>query len=156
MTTNEALIKRISERARELFDSKQHNCAESVFMALNEALDGGLAPETAKRIATGLGGGLGASGGTCGALTGGVLGIGLIAKSDDAIARKKTLYPLAAGLQDRFRERFGSIDCRDLTRDLTNDRRVLCRAITAAATEMCAEMLLTAEDTPSDTEQMKG
>ena len=142
MTKNEDIIQSISKRARELFDSKQHNCAESVFMALNEALDGGLAPETAKRIATGLGGGLGATGGTCGALTGGVLAIGLIAESDDAIARKKTIYPLAAGLQTRFRERFGSIDCRDLTRDMDDERRKHCSFITAAAAQMCATMLL--------------
>ena len=142
MTKNEDMLQSITKRARELFDSKQHNCAESVFMALNEALDGGLAPETAKRIATGLGGGLGASGGTCGALTGGVLAISLIAKSDDTRTRKKTIYPLAAVLQDRFRERFGSCDCRDLTRDITGDRRALCSAITAAAAEMCAEILL--------------
>ena len=145
MTTNEAMIQSITKRAHELFDSKQHNCAESVFMALNEAFDGGLAPETAKRIATGLGGGLGATGGTCGALTGGVLAIGLIAKSGDAIERKKTIYPLAAGLQDRFRERFGSIDCRDLTRDMGDERRQHCSSITAAAAKMCAEMLLDAK-----------
>ena len=145
MTTNEAMIQSIAKRARELFDSKQHNGAESVFMALNETLDGGLTPETAKRIATGLGGGLGATGGTCGALTGGVLAIGLIAKSDDAIARKKTLYPLAAGLQDRFRERFGSSDCRDLTLNMGDERRKHCSSITAAAAEMCAAMLLDAK-----------
>jgi len=145
MTKNEAIIQSITERARELFDSKQHNCAESVFMALNEALDGGLTPETAKRIATGLGGGLGATGGTCGALTGGVLAIGLIAASDDAIARKKTIYPLAADLQDRFRERFGSSDCRDLTRDMGDERRKHCSSITAAAAQMCATMLLKAK-----------
>ena len=123
MTKNEDLIQSISKRARELFDSKQHNCAESVFMALNEAFDGGLAPETATRIATGLGGGLGASGGTCGALTGCVLALGLLAKSDDALVRKKTIYPLAADLQKRFIERFGSCDCRDLTRDMGDERR---------------------------------
>ena len=52
MTKNEDRIQSIAKQARELFDSKQHNCAESVFMALNEAFDGGLSPETAKRIAT--------------------------------------------------------------------------------------------------------
>ena len=145
MNENEGVIRKISQRARELFDSKKHNCAESVFMALNEALDGGLAPETAKRIATGLGGGLGATGGTCGALTGAVLALGLLAEGDPAVVRKKTIYPLAAGLQDRFRQRFGSSDCRDLTRDMGNERRKHCSSITAAAAEMCAEMLVDAQ-----------
>jgi C_GCAxxG_C_C family probable redox protein len=149
MPKNEDIIQSITERARELFDSQQHNCAESVFMALNEALDGGLAPETAKRIATGLGGGLGATGGTCGALAGGVLAIGLIAKSDEANARKKTIYPLAAGLQKNFRERFGSCDCRDLTRDMGDERRKHCSSITAAAAQMCAEILLENRNCPA-------
>ena len=142
MTAHEALVRKISQRASELFESKQHNCAESVFMALNEVLGGGLAPETAARIATGLGGGLGASGGTCGALTGGVLALGLLAECDSAVLRKKTIYPLAADVQERFRQRFGSSDCRDLIRDSTGDRKTLCSSITATAAEMCAEILL--------------
>lgn len=142
MAESDVVIRRIRERARELFDSKEYNCAESVFMALNEALNGGLAPETARRIATGFGGGLGASGGTCGALTGGVLALGLLAECDPAVLRKKTIYPLAAGLQDRFRERFASSDCRDLISDISGDRRTFCSAIAAATAEMCAEILL--------------
>lgn len=152
MTKNEALIQNVSKRARELFDSKQHNCAESVFMALNEVLDGGLAPETAKRIATGLGGGLGASGGTCGALTGCVLALGLLAECTTAVLRKKIIYPMAAELQDRFREHFESSDCRDLTRDMGNERRKHCSSITAGAAALCAEILLSAKDTPSNIE----
>jgi len=145
LTPTENQVNAVCERARELFDSKQHNCAESVFMAVNEVFNGGLDQATAARIATGLGGGLGATGGTCGTLTGGVLAIGLIAASDIAIARKKTIYPLAADLQDRFRERFGSSDCRDLTRDMGDERRKHCSSITAAAAQMCATMLLKAK-----------
>jgi len=132
----------VCERARELFDSKQHNCAESVFLAINEVFNGGLDQATAARIATGLGGGLGATGGTCGALTGGVLAIGLIAGADPAVARRKKIYPLAAALQERFTQRFGTICCRDLTRDISVERRIHCSPITAGAAALCAEILL--------------
>jgi C_GCAxxG_C_C family probable redox protein len=140
------------ERARELFNSKHHNCAESVFLAINEVFKGGLAPETAARIATGLGGGLGATGGTCGALTGGVLAIGLIAGADPAVSRRKKIYPLAAVLQKRFIHRFGTICCRELTRNLTVERRAHCSAMTAAAAEMCADILLKDREHSTQTE----
>ena len=98
MDRNETLIGNTRTRARDLFDSKQYNCAESAFQALNETFGGGLKLETAARIATGLGGGLGATGGTCGALTGCVLALGLLAECDPEVLRKKTIYPLAADL----------------------------------------------------------
>jgi hypothetical protein len=91
MTKKEKLVPAAHDRASELFDSKKHNCSESAFLALNEVLNGGLEPQTAAHIATGLGGGLGASGGTCGALTGCVLALGLLAEEDPAIPRKKII-----------------------------------------------------------------
>ncbi len=135
-------IDTVRTRARELFDSKKHNCAEAVFLAVNDVLSGGLEPGTAARIATGLGGGLGATGGTCGALTGGVLAIGLIAGTGPDSSRRATIYPLAAALQERFKKRFGSCICKQLTHGITCDRRVHCSPITAGAAAMCAEILL--------------
>ena len=142
MTDNNTLIEKAGKRAYELFDSKRYNCAESTFLALNEVLGGELEPEIAARIATGLGGGLGASGGTCGALTGCVLAIGLYARCDPKQLRKKTVYPLASDLQERFREQFGSNCCRNLIQDLGDERRAYCRGVTSPAVAMCAEMLL--------------
>lgn len=152
LTPTENQVDAVYERARELFDSKQHNCAESVFLAINEVFNGGLDQATAARIATGLGGGLGATGGTCGALTGGVLAIGLIAGADPSVSRRKKIYPLAAALQERFTQRFGTICCRDLTRDITVERRIHCSPITAEAAAMCAEILL--EDLNSPAKKM--
>ena len=142
MSETKDLINAAGKRARELFESKQYNCAESSFLALNEVFGGGIEPQTAARIATGLGGGLGASGGTCGALTGCVLAIGLLADSDPEHLRKKTIYPLAADLQKRFQKRFGSCRCSDLTRDMGDERRAYCKGITSVAAALCAEMLL--------------
>jgi C_GCAxxG_C_C family probable redox protein len=142
MTDNTELIEKAGKRAYELFDSKKYNCAESTFLALNEVLSGELEPEIAARIATGLGGGLGASGGTCGALTGCVLAIGLLADCDPEKLRKKTIYPLASDLQERFREQFGSSCCKELIRDKGDERRAYCRSLTSTAAALCAEMLL--------------
>ena len=41
LTPTKNQVNAVCERARELFDSKQHNCAESVFMAVNEVLTAG-------------------------------------------------------------------------------------------------------------------
>lgn len=142
MNEHEALIAHTGKRARELFDSKQHNCAESTLMALNELFGEGLEPQTAARIATGLGGGLGASGGTCGALTGCVLALGLFAECAPDVVRKKTIYPLAADLQKRFIKQFGSCCCKDLIRNSGDERRAYCRGVTSTAAALCAEMLL--------------
>jgi len=142
MSETKDLISAAGKRARELFESKQYNCAEASFLALNEVFCGGIEPQTAARIATGLGGGLGASGGTCGALTGCVLAIGLIADSDPEHLRKKTVYPLASVLQERFQKQFGSCCCRDLIRDKGDERRAYCRGITSVAATLCAEILI--------------
>jgi len=142
LTPTEHQVNAVRERARELFDSKKHNCAESVFLAVNEVFNGGIEPGAAARIATGLGGGLGATGGTCGALTGGVLAIGLIAGADPAVARRKKIYPLAATLQERFTQRFGTTCCRELTRDISGNRRAHCSTMTTEAAAICADILL--------------
>ena len=152
MTKKEKLVHAAHDRARELFDSKKHNCSESAFLALNEVLNGGLEPQTAAHIATGLGGGLGASGGTCGALTGCVLALGLLAEEDPTLPRKKRIYPMAAGLQESFRERFGSCCCRDLTRDKGDEQRAYCSTLVAVAAEMCAAILLEDKKTPAEQE----
>ncbi len=152
MTEKEKLVRSVSQRARELFESKKHNCSESAFLALNEVLDGGLEPQNAAHIATGLGGGLGASGGTCGALTGSVLALGLLANEDPDIPRKETIYPMAAKLQEDFRERFGSCCCRDLTKDMGDEQRSHCSTITAEAAALCAAMLLEKNNSPAGEE----
>ena len=142
MNENEKKIANARKRARELFGSQEYNCAESAFLTLNEVFGGELKPETATRIATGLGGGIGGTGGTCGAVTGCVLALGLLAECDPNVLRKKTIYPLAADLQKRFRKRFGSCNCRDLISDKGDKRRAYCRGVTATAVALCAEMLL--------------
>ncbi len=66
----------IAERSEALF-RQGFCCAESVLQAVAESR--GIQSELIPRIATGLCGGIGRSGGICGAVSGGVLGINVVA-----------------------------------------------------------------------------
>jgi len=99
-----------------------HNCAQAVLSVYAERY--GLDQATAMRIATGLGGGVGRMGGTCGTLTGAALVIGLElgpARAEDRQAKERT-YVATRLLQERFIDRHGGNQCRDLLeKDLSKD-----------------------------------
>ena len=76
----------------------------------------GLDRETALRVAGAFGAGMARTGGTCGAVTGALMVIGLTyAKTvqGDDDSRERT-YALAQEFMDAFRERNGSLLCREL------------------------------------------
>jgi C_GCAxxG_C_C family probable redox protein len=76
----------------------------------------GLERELALRVAGAFGGGMARMGETCGAVTGALMAIGLkygMTQAKDEKARDKT-YKLAQEFATRFKERHGSIVCRDL------------------------------------------
>ncbi len=106
-------------RAYEL-ERTYHGCAQCVLAALMETL--GITDRAAFRAASALGGGVGlTTEGTCGALTGGVMAIGLLHgreldRLDDPERRRMTAYALAARLQRRFVEAYGSATCQDIHR----------------------------------------
>ncbi len=98
------------------------NCSQSVLTvyAGRYGLDEGLA----MRIATGLGGGVGRLGGVCGTLTGAalVLGLELGPRTRNGQACKDATYVATRWLQQRFIERHGSSQCRELLeKDLSID-----------------------------------
>ncbi|MHB8846257.1 MAG: C-GCAxxG-C-C family protein [Nitrospirota bacterium] len=76
----------------------------------------GLDRETALRVAGAFGAGMARTGETCGAVTGGLMVIGLkhakMRKDDDD--GRELSYALAQEFMDAFRERHGSLLCRDL------------------------------------------
>ena len=89
-------------------------CSEAVFTAF--AGDLGLDEGTARRIATAFCGGVGHLGEICGAFSGACMAIGLArgrAESGDA-ARKEETYRLVRRFEERFREAYGAVRCRDL------------------------------------------
>lgn len=90
------------------------SCAEAMLAAYGPEL--GLDERTAVKLTSGLGGGMGLMGGTCGALVGAYLALGLhYGVTDPAdIYGRQNVYMLVQECAERFRERLGSTQCRDL------------------------------------------
>lgn len=101
-----------SENAVELFN-KGLNCSQSVFAFFSE--DYGLNREFALKIGCGFGGGV-RSGEICGAVSGAVMVIGLKYGNGciEDMESKANCYSKTSEFLDKFRERNGSIVCRDL------------------------------------------
>jgi C_GCAxxG_C_C family probable redox protein len=90
------------------------NCSQSVLSVFADRY--GLDESMAMRIASGLGGGLGRMGGVCGTLTGAALVLGLEQGPRTRAGRtaKEATYDATRRLQERFIERHGSSQCREL------------------------------------------
>ncbi len=98
------------------------NCSQSVLTVFAGRY--GLDESLAMRIATGLGGGVGRMGGVCGTLTGAALVLGLDSgpRTRNGKAAKEATYVATRWLQQRFIERHGSTQCRELLeKDLSSD-----------------------------------
>ena len=95
-----------AEKAESLFTSGC-NCSQAVFVAFADEL--GLDEELARRIACGLGGGVGRMREVCGAVSGAALVLGMRHGPD-----KMAAYPVIQDFCAKFKEKFGSIICRDL------------------------------------------
>ncbi len=136
----------IGRRAANLFATGQLWCGEAVFYVLNKALGGGLPPELAQQLASGLGQGIGGRGCVCGALNGGALAIGLfLGNHRIGWATNREVMQLCGRLHDDFRRQFGATCCRSLTRNLEegSGRHIRrCARHTATAAEMAAAIIL--------------
>ena len=128
------------------------NCAHSVLLAF--APDFGMDKDLA-RLAAAFGGGLARSGQTCGAVTGALMVLGLkhgITDPGDQETRDRA-YALAKDFLARYRERRGTVLCRDLLGydvGTTEGRRAvkeqklwtrLCTGIIRDAVEILEKML---------------
>ncbi|MCP4221109.1 MAG: C_GCAxxG_C_C family protein [bacterium] len=92
---------------------KGYCCSQAAFFPFAEQL--GLDRDTALKIADSFGGGM-SLGSVCGAVTGAMMAIGLKygrADAEDAVAKENTRSRVK-GLIKRFKERNGSLNCRDL------------------------------------------
>lgn len=95
-----------TEKAEALFMSGC-NCAQAVFAAFADEL--GMDEEFAKRVATGLGGGVGRMREVCGAVSAAAMVIGMRLGPDKAKA-----YPVIQDFCAKFKEKCGTIICREL------------------------------------------
>lgn len=102
-----------TEKAKELFQ-RGYNCSQAVFLAFSDVT--GLDEETAARIASSFGGGMGRLREVCGAVSGAFMVAGCLYGYEDETDRaaKAAHYALIQEIARRFRERNGSIVCREL------------------------------------------
>jgi C_GCAxxG_C_C family probable redox protein len=122
------------------------SCAPAVLATYCERF--GLERDTALKIATGFGGGM-HLGQTCGAVTGAIMVIGLKygkTKADDNKSKEKT-FELVKRLADRFRARYGSIECKALLGcDITTPEGLKEARDKKLFTTICAEYVGTAAE----------
>jgi len=106
-------MSRYGEEAKALFENG-YNCSQAVFLVFCEQY--GLSRETAARLASSFGGGMGRLREVCGAVSGMLMAIGLAKGYSDVENKqlKADHYALVQKLAGRFRERNGSIICREL------------------------------------------
>ena len=102
-----------AEQARQLF-LQGYNCAQAVACAFCDVT--GLDVDTAARMASSFGGGMGRMREVCGTVSGALLVLGLAAGYADPQdpEAKKAHYAHVRELARRFREKNGSIICREL------------------------------------------
>ena len=102
-----------ADKAEELF-RKGYNCSQSVFAAFADVL--GMSVEEAAKIASPFGAGFGKMREVCGAVSGMTLAAGYLKGYDDPAdyESKKELYRLIQKMCAEFKERKGTIICRDL------------------------------------------
>lgn len=110
-----------AERARELF-VRGYNCAQAVFIAFCDLT--GYDEDDAARISSSFGGGMGRLREVCGAVSGAFMVAGcLYGYADETDKNAKTAhYALIQDIAARFRERNGTIICRELIGAEANDK----------------------------------
>ncbi|MBP1714841.1 MAG: GCAxxG family protein [Deltaproteobacteria bacterium] len=152
-------MERIAEaktKARKFFQDKRANCAESVFKAIHEMVANDL-PVQVSALFTPLGGGVGIRGENCGAMLAGVMALGLVhGRFDPARGsleeHRKHLwdtYSLYNQLPQRFIEKYGSLQCWDLTKPHiygTKKCRDFCEDLIAETAGIVMRLLIDAEE----------
>lgn len=101
------------KKAREYFE-KGFNCAQSVFAAFCD--ETGLDEKTALMISSPFGGGIGRMREVCGAVSGMMMTAGMLYGNTepDNAEKKKEIYRKARALAAEFKEKNGSIVCKEL------------------------------------------
>lgn len=129
------------EKAKKYFE-QGYNCAQAVTLAFAEEM--GLEPEQAAKMASSFGGGLGRLREVCGCVNGMALAAGALYGYSDPEAKEEKAdhYALIQRLAGEFKERNGSIICRELLAGITNDTNPVPEARTDSYYKKrpCAEL----------------
>ena len=129
--------------AAELFVSG-YNCAQAIAVAFCDEI--GMEKEAAAKMASSFGGGMGRLREVCGAVSGMLLVAGILygydAPGDDA--QKKEHYTRVQALAGSFRERIGSIVCREILKNPPSDPTPSPRTEEYYRDRPCVRMVYTA------------
>lgn len=130
-------------KAAELF-LQGYNCAQSVLLAFEDMT--GLDQSMALRLSSSFGGGMARLREVCGAVSGMAMVAGLLYGYDDIsdITLKKEHYARIQELAAAFRERAGSIICREILNDPPTDPAPSPRTEEYYRVRPCARMVLIA------------
>lgn len=169
MEEKERLIRRAGAEAARI-QSRDDVCSRSTLAGLAEVFD--FIPPELVTASAGLCGGTGSASGSCGAYCAGLLAVGLrfnASIQEEQAAPERDVFGETTGAKmceyrDRFRERFGTVLCPEIHRQLfgrsydladPEDREAFfrleghveaCGTVVAAAAEIAAEMILEGED----------
>ncbi len=129
--------------AAELF-LKGYNCAQAVAVAFCDVT--GLDESTAAKITSSFGGGMGRMREVCGAVSGMLSVAGFLYGYDDPQddAAKKAHYALVQELAGKFRERAGSIICREILKNPPSDPNPTPRTEDFYKQRPCARLVVLA------------
>ena len=131
--------------AAELF-LKGYNCSQSVVVAFSDVT--GMTPRHAARISSSFGGGMGRMREVCGAVSGMLLVAGLLygydTPGDDESKRQH--YQLVQTLAGKFREKNGSIICREILKNPPSDPAPTPRTAEFYKNRPCARMVYCAAE----------
>ncbi len=127
------------------------NCAQSVFSAFSSQL--GLPSDIALKIGAPFGAGVGRMGEVCGAVNGAMMVIGLKfghINADD-VETKEEAYGMAKKFINSFRERNGSIICRELLKyDLSKPEEYKMAQDQGLFTSLCPKLVQDAAEIISE------
>ena len=133
------------EKALENF-MKGYNCSQSVVVAFCDVT--GMTPEYAARLASSFGGGVGRMREICGAVSGMLLVAGLLYGYDtpgDDVGKKKH-YALVQHLAGQFRDKEGSIICREILKNPPSDPNPTPRTAEFYAKRPCGRLVALAAE----------
>ena len=133
-----------AEYAASLFHNG-YNCAQAVAMAFSDLT--GLEEKLAARLVSSFGGGMGRMREVCGAVSGMLTVVSALYGYDSPDPEKqKQLYALVQQLAGQFREKAGSIVCREILKNPPVDPAPTPRTAEYYAKRPCARMVYLAAD----------
>ena len=128
MDTNERLQLAITKK------NEGYNCCQCVILATRDLTD---LPEDAAYAGFCFGAGMNC-GSICGALTGGLMAIGAALPKQGVMENRPIARAAALELEKRFKEQFGTMDCKDI---IAKHEKRICGDCIAYATQQAEDII---------------